>query len=125
MNARGRLLFAACSALIGAHAGAQSQNIQDKTALYEFARAALELKRSVDELRRQMPAAQRQVFDQSQRYWIKYRDSACRFRASGAGAGTQALAETTCRTEMTREQLVALQRLAECERGAADCPLRR
>lgn len=125
MNARGRLLLAACCASIGAHAGAQSQKIQDKTALYEFARASLDLQQAVDELRRQMPAARRQVFDQSQRYWIKYRDSVCRFRASGADAGTQALVETTCRTEMTREQLVALQRLAECQRGDADCSLRR
>jgi uncharacterized protein YecT (DUF1311 family) len=118
-------MLAACCALAGAHAGAQSQAALEKTALYELARASLDLQQIVEELRRRMPAAQRQVFDQSQRYWKKYRDSSCRFRASGADAGVRALQETTCRTEMTHEQLAALRRLAECQRGDADCPLQR
>jgi len=126
---RGTILLAACCALLGAAADAQTQTqtqkMLDKAALHEFARASVELQQAVDELRRQMAPAQRQLFDQSQRYWIKYRNSFCRFKASGASGTAQGLVETTCRTEMTRERLVALRQLAECRRGDADCPLRR
>jgi uncharacterized protein YecT (DUF1311 family) len=122
---RGKLLLAACCTVLGAVAHAQPQKMLDKAALHEFARASLDLQQAVDELRRQMAPAQRQLFDQSQRYWIKYRASVCRFGASGASGSAQSVVETTCRTEMTRERLAALRRLAECQRGEADCPLRR
>lgn len=118
--------IAAAAALILADgAAAQTQSMLNKNATYEFARAALDLQQAVDDRRRQMSLAQRRSFEQAQRYWVKYRESARRFETSGANGAAQTLAETNCRTEMTREWLGALRRLADCAETEVDCLLRR
>jgi hypothetical protein len=90
-----------------------------------LADVAVDLSRAIEIYRRRLDSRQRDLFDRSQEQWMKHRDAACEFEASGvAGATAHAVAHADCLAAHTRERLGALQRLSTCAEGGSSCPAR-
>lgn len=55
--------------------------------------------------------------------WIKFRDLACKFNASGVGGGSaQSMVLSNCLTEETKLRSKAIESLANCQEGDLSCP---
>ena len=104
---------------------AQAQPDPGREAGRRLADAAVDLSRAIDVYRRRLDARQRDLFDRSQEQWMKHRDAACEFEASGvAGGSAHAVVHADCLAAYTRERLGALRRLSICAEGDLACPAR-
>jgi uncharacterized protein YecT (DUF1311 family) len=118
-----RILAGLVATLLAALAAAQTRVDMDREAGRRLADAAVELSRAIDVYRRRLDARQRDLFDRSQEQWMKHRDAACDFEASGVSGGSaHAVVHADCLTTHTRERLGALRRLSTCAEGDLSCP---
>jgi len=60
----------------------------------------------------------------AQRAWIGFRDTECKFSASGvAGGSVYPLIYSNCMTSMTKTRVEALKQFLKCEEGDMSCPV--
>ncbi|MBN6776197.1 lysozyme inhibitor LprI family protein [Pseudomonas granadensis] len=60
----------------------------------------------------------------AQRAWIGFRDTECKFSASGvAGGSVYPLIYSNCMTSMTKTRVEALKLYLRCEEGDMSCPV--
>ncbi|QRK82693.1 lysozyme inhibitor LprI family protein [Pseudomonas granadensis] len=60
----------------------------------------------------------------AQRAWIGFRDTECKFSASGvAGGSVYPLIYRNCMTSMTKTRVEALKQYLRCEEGDMSCPV--
>lgn len=60
----------------------------------------------------------------AQRAWIGFRDTECKFSASGvAGGSVYPLIYSNCMTSMTKTRVEALKQYLKCEEGDMSCPV--
>ena len=120
-----RILAVLTGLLLAPPALAQTQVDMDREAGRRLADAAVDLSRAIDVYRRRLDERQRDLFDRSQEQWMKHRDAACDFEASGAAGGSaHAVVHADCLTAHTRERLGVLRRLSTCAEGDLACPAR-
>lgn len=60
----------------------------------------------------------------AQRAWIGFRDTECKFSASGvAGGSVYPLIYSNCMTSMTKTRVESLKQYLKCEEGDMSCPV--
>ena len=60
----------------------------------------------------------------AQRSWIGFRDSECKFSASGvAGGSVYPLIYSNCTTDLTKQRVEAFKTYLKCEEGDLSCPV--
>lgn len=60
----------------------------------------------------------------AQRAWIGFRDTECKFSASGvAGGSVYPLIYSNCMTSVTKTRVEALKQYLKCEEGDMSCPV--
>jgi uncharacterized protein YecT (DUF1311 family) len=77
------------------------------------------------DLRRGLPAAQRQRALRMQKLWLDYRTAACDFEAGAVQGGSlQSEVRWRCVARMTRERTAEMARMAQCVEGDITCSRR-
>ncbi|AYC34877.1 DUF1311 domain-containing protein [Pseudomonas cavernae] len=65
----------------------------------------------------------KQALADAQQAWLRFRDLACKFEASGvAGDPAYAMVLNGCLAQKTAQRTAELQALAQCEAGDLSCP---
>lgn len=106
-------------------AAAQTQPEMNREANARLSAASAKLSGALNAYRQRLAPDQRAVFDLSHGQWEKYRDSACRFEASGvAGGSAYAMIYADCLANFTNNRLAYVLRLSKCEEGDLSCPAR-
>jgi uncharacterized protein YecT (DUF1311 family) len=101
----------------------QSQRAQCVFADFEHANA--DYAKAYADLRRGLPAAQRQRVLRMQKLWLDYRTAACDFEAGALQGGSlQSEVRWRCVARMTRERTAELARMAQCVEGDITCSRR-
>ncbi|TWD51512.1 lysozyme inhibitor LprI family protein [Pseudomonas sp. SJZ131] len=60
----------------------------------------------------------------AQRNWVAFRDSECKFSASGVDGGSvYPLIYRNCTTNLTQQRVEAFKRYLKCEEGDLSCPV--
>jgi uncharacterized protein YecT (DUF1311 family) len=102
---------------------AQSQVEMTRKSAAHATRVERELSRAIDAYRKRLSSDQRAMFDESQRQWRQYRDSLCKFEASGVSGGSaEPMVIGECVAARTAERLQYIRRLSNCEEGDLSCP---
>jgi uncharacterized protein YecT (DUF1311 family) len=118
-----RILAGLAAFLLAASASAQTQSEMNRDAGRRLAQTAVELSRAIEIYRRRLDDGQRALFDRSQEQWMRHRDAACEFEASGvAGGSAHGMVHADCLEAHTRERAGALRRLSTCAEGDLACP---
>jgi uncharacterized protein YecT (DUF1311 family) len=101
----------------------QSERAQCVFADFEHANA--DYAKAYADLRRGLPAAQRQRVLRMQKLWLDYRTAACDFEAGALQGGSlQSEVRWRCVARMTRERTAELARMAQCVEGDITCSSR-
>jgi uncharacterized protein YecT (DUF1311 family) len=102
---------------------AVSNRCSDRCRAAEYAKADAELNRAYQRLRCELAACPEKDLVAAPRAWIAYRDTSCRFEASGVEGGTAyASILNLCLTRKTRQRTEEISALAACEEGDLACP---
>jgi uncharacterized protein YecT (DUF1311 family) len=119
-----RLLMAlAALALIATPASAQSQRALNQRADADYRAADAGLNRAYRNLSQTLSPSSRALLQQSERAWIGFRDSECRFQAAGVqGGSVYPMIYSACLADLTRQRTRQLQTLANCPEGDLSCP---
>lgn len=101
----------------------QTQVEMNECALTVLKREKISINDTYGKLNSRLNSVQKQQLKKAQLAWIKYRDLACQFEASGvAGGSAHAMILTSCITEKTRQRNLELKVLIECQEGNLSCP---
>lgn len=102
---------------------AQSQTEMTRQSVVRVTEADAELSKAVAAYRKRLNSDQRTLFDNSQTQWEQYRDSVCRFEASGVSGGSaEPMVIGECKAARTIERLRYIRRLSNCQEGDLSCP---
>ena len=116
------ILLVTAWAAVGAVA-AQSQTEMTQRSASRAMKTQAELSRVLVTYRKRLNADQRTLFDKSQSRWEQYRDSACKFEASGVeGGSAEPMVFAECVAARTSERLRYMRRLSDCQEGDLSCP---
>ena len=102
---------------------ALDQRSMNECAFKQAQQQDLALQSVYKHLTTQLTDHQRDLLEKTETAWLAYRDSACRFAASGSESGTsygQWL--SICAREMTQTRIRELERLSHCHAGDGECP---
>lgn len=101
----------------------QTQVEMNECALTMLKREKISINDTYDKLNSRLNSVQKQQLKKAQLAWIKYRDLACQFEASGvAGGSAHGMILTSCIAEKTRQRNLELKALIECQEGNLSCP---
>ena len=120
-----------CSLFVSSYALALScQNPQAQTDINQCAFITLELEtkkinKAYNDYMANLNSTKKLQFKNVQLAWIKFKDLACQFEASGvAGGSAFSMVLTSCLIKKTRERNKELEALANCQEGDLSCPAR-
>ena len=105
------------------------QNQQTQTDITQCASSELSVEtarinKAYNELTAKLYPTPRQKIKEVQLAWIKYKDLACKFEASGAqGGSAYASVLSVCLVEKTKQRSKELEALGNCKEGDLGCPI--
>jgi len=86
-------------------------------------RETSKINKTYNALRAKLNSQQQQQLKDVQLAWIKFKDVACKFNASGVeGGSAYSMVLSNCLAEETRRRSKALEYLAYCQEGDLSCP---
>jgi uncharacterized protein YecT (DUF1311 family) len=102
-----------------------TQSERAQCAFADFEHANADYAKAYADLRRGLPAAQRQRALRMRKLWLDYRTAACDFEAGAVQGGSlQSEVRWRCVARMTRERTAELARMAQCVEGDVTCTRR-
>ena len=106
---------------------ADCQNARNQTEMNQCAYSDLDhetkkINKTYNDYRAKLDPEQKQQLKEVQLAWIKFKDLACKFSASGSEGGSiHPTILAGCLTEKTRQRNKELEALANCEEGDMSC----
>jgi uncharacterized protein YecT (DUF1311 family) len=89
----------------------------------EYSKLDKQLNKIYSEYRGRLNDVQKQQLKEAQLAWVKFRDLACKFEASGVeGGSAHQMVVTQCLSQKTRGRISEIERLLNCEEGDLSCP---
>ncbi len=102
---------------------AQTQTEMNQCAFAELNRATTQINQTYYHLRTKLNPVQKQQLKDVQLTWIKFKDLACEFEASGVeGGSVHSMILSACLSKMTQQRNKELEALANCLQGDLSCP---
>ncbi len=102
---------------------AQTQTDLNQCAAAELNQATTQINQTYDQLRAKLNPEQKQQLKKVQLAWIKFKNLACDFEASGVeGGSAHSMILAACLAEQTRQRNTALEALLHCQEGDLSCP---
>jgi uncharacterized protein YecT (DUF1311 family) len=100
-----------------------TQSEMNQCAAADYANVDRELNRIYGDYRSRLSEDQQRQLRESQRAWIRFRDSSCAYESSGVkGGSVYPLILNSCLANMTRTRIRQLAELANCQEGDLSCP---
>ena len=116
-------LFVSSSALALDCQSPQTQTDMNQCASFDLGRETKKINKTYNDLRAKLNSTQKQHLKEVQLAWIKFKDLACQFEASGVeGGSAHSMVVAGCLTEKTRQRNKELQVLGNCQEGDLSCP---
>lgn len=116
-------LFVSGSALALDCQNPQTQTDMNQCASTDLNRETKKINKTYNDFRAKLNPAQKQQFKEVQLAWIKFKDLACQFEASGVeGGSAHSMVLSGCLTEKTRQRNKELEALGNCQEGDLSCP---
>ena len=106
-------------------ANASSQMEMNQCAAKQLSAADAELNMIYKELVHKLDSAGQGYVRDAQRAWVTFRDKECIARAGGPqdqGGSIWPMVVAMCRTELTKDRIVQLERQRKCPGGDLSCP---
>ncbi|AJO79726.1 MULTISPECIES: lysozyme inhibitor LprI family protein [Pseudomonas] len=107
-------------------ANATTQTTMNQCAAKQHEAADKELNRLYQRITQRLkdnPQGQRLLVD-AQRAWLAFRDTECKFAASGvAGGSVYPLIYSNCTTDLTKARVEAFKTYLKCPEGDLSCPV--
>lgn len=101
----------------------QTQIDMNQCASADLDRETKKINKTYNNFRAKLNPTQKQQFKEVQLAWIKFKDLACQFEASGVeGGSAHSMVLAGCLTEKTRQRNKELEALANCQEGDLSCP---
>ena len=102
---------------------AQTQAEMNQCASTELNRATKQINQTYYDLRAKLNSTQKQQLKEVQLAWIKFKNLACEFEASGVeGGSAHSMTLAACLTEKSRQRNQELETLVNCQEGDLSCP---
>lgn len=121
----GSLLFAFASSTSIAATDCQNPRTQtdiNQCASKELDNETKKINKIYNEYREKLNPARKQQLKEVQLAWIKFKDLACQFDASGVeGGSVHSMVLSSCLAEKTRQRSKELESLANCREGDLSC----
>ncbi|MCW5576311.1 MAG: DUF1311 domain-containing protein [Burkholderiales bacterium] len=116
-------LFISSSALALNCQDPKTQIDMNRCASSDLDRETKKINKTYNEFRTKLNPAQNQRFKEVQLAWIKFKDLACQFKASGVkGGSAHPMVLASCLAEKTRQRNKELEALNSCQEGDLSCP---
>jgi uncharacterized protein YecT (DUF1311 family) len=101
----------------------QTQTDMNQCASIDLDRETKKINKTYNDFRTKLNPTQKQQFKEVQFAWIKFKDLACQFEASGVeGGSAHSMVLAGCLAEKTRQRNKELEVLGKCEEGNLSCP---
>lgn len=101
----------------------QTQTDMNQCASTDLDRETKKINKTYNDYSAKLNPTQKQQFKGVQSAWIKFKDLACRFEASGVeGGSAHSMVLSSCLTEKTRQRNKELEALGKCKEGDLSCP---
>ncbi|MGB4813272.1 MAG: lysozyme inhibitor LprI family protein [Methylophilaceae bacterium] len=101
----------------------QTQTDMNQCASTDLDRETKRINKTYNNFRAKLNTTQKQQFKVVQLAWIKFKDLACKFEASGVeGGSAHSMVLAGCLTEKTRQRNKELETLGNCQEGDLSCP---
>ena len=120
-------LFLSTTTVTNSALALDCRNPQSQTAMNQCASVELEyetkkINKTYNNYRANLDPTHRQQLKEVQLAWIKFKDLACEFDASGSeGGSVHSMVLANCLTEKTRQRNKELETLANCQEGDVSC----
>ena len=116
-------LFVSSAALAVDCQNPQTQIDMNRCASTDLDRETNKINKTYNVFRAKLNPAQKQQLKEVQLAWIKFKDLACKFEASGVeGGSAHSMVLAGCLTEKTRQRNKELEALGNCQEGDLSCP---
>lgn len=101
----------------------QTQVDINQCASTELDRETKKINKTYNNLRAKLNPTHKQQLKEVQLAWIKFKDLACQFEASGIeGGSAHSMVLASCLAEKTRQRHKELEALGNCQEGDLSCP---
>ena len=116
-------LFVSSAALAVDCQNPQTQIDMNQCASTDLDRETKKINKTYNNFRAKLNPTQKQQLKEVQLAWIKFKDLACKFEASGVeGGSAHSMVLAGCLTEKTRQRNKELEALGNCQEGDLSCP---
>jgi uncharacterized protein YecT (DUF1311 family) len=116
-------LFVSSSALALDCQNPRTQTDMNQCAYADLDRETKKINKTYNDYRAKLNPTQKQQLKEMQLAWIKFKDLACQFEASGVeGGSAHSMVLAGCLTEKTRQHNKELEVLGNCQEGDLSCP---
>jgi len=116
-------LFVSSSTLALDCQNPQTQTDMNQCASSDLDRETKKINKTYNDYRAKLNPTQKQQLKEMQLAWIKFKDLACQFEASGVeGGSAHSMVLAGCLTEKTRQRNKELEVLGNCQEGDLSCP---
>lgn len=116
-------LFVSSSALALDCQNPQTQTDMNQCASSDLDRETKKINKTYNDFRAKLNPTQKLQLKEVQLAWIKFKDLACQFEASGVkGGSAHSMVLAGCLTEKTRQRNKELEALGNCQEGDLSCP---
>lgn len=116
--------FIASSALASDCKNPKTQTDMSLCASTDLDRETIKINKTYNALKTKSNPKQQQQIKEVQLAWIKFKDLACKFEASGVeGGSAYSMVLSNCLVEKTRQRNKELEVLANCQEGDMSCPV--
>lgn len=103
---------------------AETQSDMNKCFSIELDRETEKINKTYNDYKKRLDQVQKQQLKEVQVAWIKFKDLACKFEASGVeGGSAYPMILAACLTSKTRQRGEELQYLSSCTEGDLGCPV--
>ena len=101
----------------------QTQTDMNQCASIDLDRETKSLNKTYEDYRTKLTFSQKKKLKEVQLAWIKFKDLACKFEASGVkGGSAYPMVLAICLAEKTRQRNKELEDLGVCQEGDLSCP---
>lgn len=116
-------LFVSSSALALDCQNPQSQTDMNQCAYSDLDSETKKINKTYNDFRAKLNPTQKQQLKEVQLAWIKFKDLACQFEASGVeGGSAHSMVLAGCLIEKVRQRNKELETLGNCQEGDLSCP---
>jgi len=117
------ILVVPCSALALDCQNPQTQTDMNQCSSSDLTRETKKINKTYNDFRAKLNPSQKQQLKEVQLAWIKFKDLACQFEASGVeGGSAHSMVLASCLAEKTLQRNKELEALGNCQEGDLSCP---